>query len=85
MANGIELVNRIDEVLQDFSLSRNSFAEGLGISKGTMSTWKSRDILPNAKTALKIAHALDVSVEWLIWGSRHTDEHESVLIKQRKE
>lgn len=82
---GIAFLNRIDEVLKDFSLSRNSFAEGLGISKGTMSTWKSRDILPIANTASKIAHALGVSVEWLIDGSENSTEDESLIIKQRQE
>jgi transcriptional regulator with XRE-family HTH domain len=39
-----------------------------GISKGTFSSWKSRNLMPRADDAFKIAEALDVSVEYLLAG-----------------
>jgi transcriptional regulator with XRE-family HTH domain len=39
-----------------------------GIPKGTFSSWKSRDIIPRADEAYKIAGALGVSIEYLLTG-----------------
>jgi len=39
------------------------------ISKGTFSSWKSRNIIPRADEALLIANALMVSVEYLLTGA----------------
>ena len=39
-----------------------------GISKGTFSSWKNRNIIPRADATYKIANALEVSVEYLLTG-----------------
>jgi transcriptional regulator with XRE-family HTH domain len=39
-----------------------------GIAKGTFSSWKSRNLMPRADAAFKIAGALGVSVEYLLTG-----------------
>jgi len=38
------------------------------IAKGTFSSWKSRNIIPRADEAIRIAEALKVSVEYLLTG-----------------
>jgi transcriptional regulator with XRE-family HTH domain len=40
-----------------------------GIPKGTFSSWKNRIIMPRAHEALRIAEALNVSIEYLLTGS----------------
>jgi transcriptional regulator with XRE-family HTH domain len=40
-----------------------------GIPKGTFSSWKSRNLMPRAGDAFKIADALGVSVEYLLTGT----------------
>jgi transcriptional regulator with XRE-family HTH domain len=40
-----------------------------GIAKGTFSSWKSRNLMPRADAAFKIAGALGVSVEYLLTGA----------------
>ncbi|MDR1902143.1 MAG: helix-turn-helix domain containing protein [Treponema sp.] len=40
-----------------------------GIPKGTFSAWKSRKIMPRADEALAIAHALEVSLDYLLTGA----------------
>jgi transcriptional regulator with XRE-family HTH domain len=40
-----------------------------GIPKGTFSSWKSRNLMPRANDAFKIAGALGVSVEYLLTGT----------------
>jgi transcriptional regulator with XRE-family HTH domain len=39
------------------------------IPKGTFSSWKSRNIIPRADEAFRIAEALKVSVEYLLTGA----------------
>ena len=41
------------------------------VPKGTFSSWKTRNILPRADVALRIAEALGVTVEYLLTGSDH--------------
>ena len=44
------------------------------IPKGTFSSWKSRNIIPRADEAFRIALALKVSVEYLLTGAdRHKE------------
>jgi len=38
------------------------------VAKGTFSSWKTRNILPRADVALRIAEALGVTVEYLLTG-----------------
>jgi transcriptional regulator with XRE-family HTH domain len=40
-----------------------------GIPKGTFSSWKSRNLMPRADAAFRIAGALGVSVEYLLTGA----------------
>ncbi|BDC92330.1 helix-turn-helix transcriptional regulator [Treponema bryantii] len=68
MGFGIDLVNRIDQVLSDTGMSRKEFGEKLNIVQSTLATWKSRDICPPVDTLSKIADELEVSLDWLIAG-----------------
>lgn len=66
--SGIDLINRIDEVLKEQDSSRKELCEKLDILQGTMSTWKTKDIFPPVQTLSKIADELEVSLDWLIAG-----------------
>ena len=45
------------------------------VAKGTFSSWKTRNILPRADVAFRIAKALEVTVEYLLTGK---DQHEQI-------
>jgi transcriptional regulator with XRE-family HTH domain len=45
-----------------------------GISKGTFSSWKSRNLIPRADDAYRIAGALQVSMEYLLTGKEGSSE-----------
>lgn len=66
MNSGIELINKIDQVLNELGITRKDFADKIELAPSTMATWKTKDILPSVDTLLKIASALKVSVEWLL-------------------
>ena len=66
--SGIDLINRIDTVLKEKSLTRKELCENLGILQGTMATWKTKNIFPPVQTLSKIADELEVSLDWLIAG-----------------
>ena len=48
------------------------------VPKGTFSSWKTRNILPRADVALRIAEALGVTVEYLLTG-KEQNKHISNL------
>ena len=44
----------------------NPLAKKIGISSGTLTKWKTQDVLPNGETLKKIADYLDCSVDYLL-------------------
>ena len=46
-------------------LSQEELGKMIGVTKGTISTYESGDREPPLKTLIKIADALDVSLDWL--------------------
>ncbi|MDR1323591.1 MAG: helix-turn-helix domain-containing protein [Candidatus Margulisbacteria bacterium] len=53
-----------------------------GISKGTFSSWKNRQIIPRADEAYKIAAVLHVSVEYLLTGSDRTKTRSNPCLQE---
>lgn len=63
---------------QDFQLKE--FAEKCGISKKTLGNYLTgHNSLPTADTAVKIARALGVSVEYLVTGTNSSETQISAL------
>ncbi|MGD9939103.1 MAG: helix-turn-helix domain-containing protein [Clostridia bacterium] len=58
---------RLDSEIEKRS-TRKEIAERAGIAASTISMWKKRNSLPIADTAVKLAQALGVSVEYLVTG-----------------
>lgn len=71
MASGIELVNRIDEVLQELGTSRREFAASINIQPNTMGNWKTNNSMPPLETVELIADKLNVSPTWLLFGDKY--------------
>ena len=74
MASGIELVNRIDEVLLELGISRREFAASINIQPNTMGNWKTNNSMPPLETVEIIAEKLNVSPDWLLFGDKYTSE-----------
>ena len=53
----------------DYNLkTQKELASAIGISYNTLQSWITKDRLPDAEQALKIAKQLDTSVEYLVTG-----------------
>ncbi len=80
-ANGMLIVERIDNLLKQKEKNRVVLAESIGIKPQNISAWSVRGTIPAGDICLKIAQYLDVSVEWLITGKEtgYTNEERKFL------
>lgn len=53
--------------------SRKALADAAGIAPNTFSTWKARGTIPDGAVLLKLAKALNVSMEYLVSGVERED------------
>lgn len=66
MCNGIEIVNKIYILLEEFGISQKNFSKQIGLSQSTIPAWKTRNIVPPLETLGIIAENLEISIEWLV-------------------
>lgn len=59
---------RLEQLLKDNCITQKTLAENIGIRVPTISDWKKNGTFPPVDIALKIAQALNVSVEYLVLG-----------------
>ena len=65
----MEFSDRLREEIEYNGFSIKEFAGLIGISNSTLLSYiDSRKVLPNVETACKMAKALNVSVEYLVYG-----------------
>jgi transcriptional regulator with XRE-family HTH domain len=60
---------RVNKTIKMRSQKQEWLAEQTGIKYQTLRSWVSKDILPRVDDAVKIARALEVSVEYLVEGA----------------
>ncbi len=61
-------MNRIDLLLKQQGRTRKSLCALTDIPNSTIGTWKSKNIMPPIDTIVRIADALNVSIDWLVTG-----------------
>jgi transcriptional regulator with XRE-family HTH domain len=59
---------RLERLLKDKNMQQKKLADICGISSNGISTWKVTGSYPRADIAVKIAAALGVTVEYLLYG-----------------
>lgn len=64
----MKISERIFMILEQKGMRQIDFSAKTGISQSTIADWKRRKTNPSADKILKIAKALDVSVEYLLGG-----------------
>jgi len=80
------LVKRIDSVLESQQKGRKELMEAIGVSHNAISSWNTRETIPAADIALRIADYLGVSVRWLVTGEDedgYTLDERNLVIKYR--
>lgn len=61
-------LERLKDELSYQSLTQKELAEKTGISVNTIRGWFSKDLVPDVFNAVKVAQALDITVEYLVTG-----------------
>jgi putative transcriptional regulator len=65
-----QLANRIRESREQHGWTQAELAAKVGVSRKTVNTVENRVFTPSATLAIKLAAALDLSVEQLFWIER---------------
>jgi len=85
-ANGLKIVQRIDDELKYRGETRVNLAKFLGIKPQNISAWSARGTVPAGDICLKIAEYFGVSVEWVLYGEEPgSTKEEHWLISQWKQ
>lgn len=82
MCNGIDFVNRIDEVLLELNISKKDLSKALDLNTSTISNWKTSNSLPSVNIVNSLAEFLEVSTDWLINGNlinQISDKYKHIL------
>ena len=69
-----ELYNRIQDILDELGIKWADLARLIGLSPKTLSSMRSQKVNPSWTTVCKIARALDVSLDELIFDPRKVPE-----------
>lgn len=69
----MDIVDRIDLVLELRKQKRQDLADYLGITYQAIGNWKKKKGLPVVDTAMKIAGFLQVELSWLVYGELYFD------------
>jgi putative transcriptional regulator len=64
------LANRLKELRAELGLTQAELAERVGVTRKTVNTVENGVFTPSATLAIKLAHALNVTVERLCWIER---------------
>jgi putative transcriptional regulator len=64
------LANRLKERRTELGLTQAELAEKVGVTRKTVNTIENRVFTPSATLAIKLAEALQLSVEQLFWIER---------------
>lgn len=63
-----ELVEILENYLKEKKISRRQFCALVDIPNSTISSWKSKNVLPSIELVAKVAKFMNVSLDWLVYG-----------------
>ena len=69
MRTSAELVEILDNYLKKKKISRRQFCALVDIPNSTISSWKSKNVLPSIEFVSKVAKFMNVSLDWLVYSS----------------
>lgn len=68
MRKSSEFVEILEDYLKEKKISRRQFCALVDIPNTTISSWKTKNILPSIELVAKIAKFMNVSLDWLVYG-----------------
>lgn len=71
--------SNVRQLLSERKILQKDFAESMGFNVATLKNQMARNISPNVETAVKIAQALNTSVEFLVTGKEREITKQDVI------
>ena len=62
----MDIIDKVDELLKERGLTAKALAEGIDVSTGNISDWRSRRAKPNTEVLSRIADYFGVSTDYLL-------------------
>ena len=81
--NGMIFVKRMDKLLSNRNETRVDLSKNVNVTTQTISHWSTRGTIPAADIALKIADYLNVSLEYLLYGTEKTFSNDELNLISR--
>lgn len=76
MRSSAEFVEILENYLKDKKISRRQFCAIVDIPNSTISSWKSKNVLPSIELVAKVAKFMNVSLDWLVYGEQFDNANE---------
>ena len=71
-----EFVEILEKFLKEKKISRRQFCGLVDIPNSTISSWKSKNVLPSIELVAKVAKFMNVSLDWLVYGEQFDNANE---------
>lgn len=81
MRTSAEFVEILESFLQRKKLSRRQFCALVDIPNTTISSWKSKNVLPSIELVAKVARFMNVSLDWLVFGEQFDDADKNNVLE----
>lgn len=84
----LQFWNNVKEELEYNLMTQKELAQSLNISYNTLQSWITKDRLPDAENAVKIAKTLKTTVEYLVTGKKSDfvkEESKKIILKLEKD
>ena len=76
MRTSAEFVEILENYLKEKKISRRQFCALVDIPNSTISSWKSKNVLPSIELVAKVAKFMNVSLDWLVYGEQYENASE---------
>lgn len=77
MRTSAEFVEILENYLKTKKISRRQFCSLVDIPNSTISSWKTKNVLPSIELVAKVAKFMNVSLDWLVYGNLFEGENDS--------
>lgn len=84
----LQFWKNVKDELEYNLLSQKELSESINLSYNTLQSWITKDRLPDAENAVKIAKKLNTTVEYLVTGEKiriQNDNNRKIILNLKKE
>ena len=81
MRTSAEFVEVLEDYLKKKRISRRQFCALVDIPNSTISSWKSKNVLPSIELVAKVAKFMNVSLDWLVFGEQFDNANKQNVLE----